>query len=367
VAGRFQIERRRAAGGWVLPAALVLAGLVLTALAPRPAFAWGDRAHQIITEEAVRRLPEPLQGLFSGDADLRRLVDASLAPDRHTEALKKTSPTEYARQRAAHYFDIDAVTAEPYPFAHFPRDRKAAEKEFGAKAFEKAGTAPWVADDALNALVDAMTRGAAADIFTSAGRLAHFAADLHQPFHVTKNYNGQLTGNDGIHKMFEIGLVNRYADFYAAEVRRDRTDVLYVQDPRGALFDWLIQAGARVAPILEADTAARRKTGYAPPEKVEDFDRELDDLNSERAKAYYAAFKSELEARASPDAQAMRDAAAHLAQLLYTAWVRAGKPASLSPVPAPAEAAPSSVPYWLILPAAILVLLILVPRRRPAP
>jgi hypothetical protein len=43
---------------------LLLAAMWLGAIGPRAAFAWGDRAHAIITEEAVRRLPEPLQDLL---------------------------------------------------------------------------------------------------------------------------------------------------------------------------------------------------------------------------------------------------------------------------------------------------------------
>ena len=92
-----------------------------------------------------------------------------------------------------------------------------------------------------------MKRGDADAIFTAAGDLAHFAADLHMPLHVTKNYNGQLTGNKGIHKMLEVGLAKRYASFYAEEVAKDRTEPAYLADPQDRLFDWLIAAAPRCA------------------------------------------------------------------------------------------------------------------------
>jgi hypothetical protein len=318
----------------------------------------------MITEEAVRRLPPPLRDLLGDETNLKRLADASLDPDRRVERLKD-SP-EYKKERTKHYFDIDGITDEPPPFAKFPRDRKAAEKEFGADKFAEFGAAPWVAVDAQKALAGALSRGATADIFTAAGDLAHFAADLHQPLHVTKNFNGDVTGNKGIHKILEIGLVNRYAGFYAADIRRGRADVVYVEDVEGRLFDWLIAANARVKDICDADIAARKKTGYQPPEKREDYDKELDDANSARAKPYYAALKAELEARGSPEAAAMRDAAGHLAQLIYTAWVQAGKPISLSPASA-AEPPPAATShYWLVLPMALLLFIILWPRRKPA-
>ena len=99
---------------------------------------------------------------------------------------------------------------------------------------------------------------------------------------------------------------------------------------------------------------------------MEEADKELDDVNSARAKPYYAAFKSELESRGQPEAAALRDAADHVAQLFYTAWVRAGKPAGLTAPPtAAAAAAPPTIAYWwLVVPTVVLTLLSLF-RRRP--
>jgi hypothetical protein len=351
---------------------------LVCALGPAPAaWGWSNRTHHLITEESVQRLPEPLRGLFSSESALKRLKEASAWPDEYRDKLKAQSsiaPLEqqaalrrqYVEEKARHYFDIDAITDEPPPFANFPRDRKEAEAKFGAKAFEEHGTVPWATQDALAALADALTRGATDEIFRTAGQLAHYAADLHTPFHVSKNYNGQLTGNDGIHKALEIGLVVRYQDFYAAEVRQGRTEVLYLEDVQAPLFEWLIQANGRVGPILEAETAARRKTNYNPADKSKDAEKEMEDPSAERSRPYYETFKKELEARGSPEAAAMRDAAAHLAQLFYTAWVRAGKPVSLAPAPPPAAELPA-IPYWLVGATILLMALILWPARRPKP
>ena len=32
------------------------------------------------------------------------------------------------------------------------------------------------------------------------GVVGHYIADLHNPLHTIINYNGQFTGNDGVHK-----------------------------------------------------------------------------------------------------------------------------------------------------------------------
>jgi hypothetical protein len=351
--------------------------LVLAACATSTVFAWADRTHQLIVEEAVARLPEPLRGLLAEPSVMERLKKAAIEPDARRKRLEKEAASappqrrealhkQAEQERTRHYFDIDAITTEPPPFAHFPRDRAAAEKEFGAKAFEEHGSVPWVAEAAFDALADAMTRGQLDEILRAAGDLAHYAADLHMPLHVSKNFNGQLTGNEGVHKAVEIGLAVRCEPFYADEVRRGRTEVAYVENVRDALFDWIVQANARVAPILEAETAGRGATKYNPGDKARgrEIEQETEDPANERSRPYYAAFKKELEARGSPEAAAVRDAAAHLAQLYYTAWVRAGKPESLSAAPAAQESSGMSS-YVLLIPSAILLALLLWPRRRP--
>ena len=357
------------------PAAAVLVAGVLAACAATAAFAWSDRPHQLIVEEAVARLPEPLRGLLAEPAALARLKKAAIEPDARRKRLEKEAASappdrrealrkQAAEEKVKHYLDIDAITAEPPPFAHFPHERKAAEKEFGPKPFEEHGTVPWAAEEALDSLVAAMAGGQTDDLFRAAGDLAHFAADMHMPFHVTKNFNGQFTGNDGIHKAVEIGLAVRNDPFYAAEVCRGRTEAAYVENARDAFFEWIVQANARVAPILDADTAARKATGYDPGARTKDIEQETEDPANEKSKPYYAALKKELEARGSPEAAAMRDAAGHLAQLYYSAWVRAGKPESFSAAPAAPESVNVST-YLLFIPSAILLLLLLWPRKKP--
>ncbi len=337
-----------------------LVAAILAVLLASPALGWSDRTHALIAQEAVERLPEPLRGLLSDEGRLKRLQESAAAPDLRS---KRGSPPYLPDEKPKHFLDIDAITDEAYPFAKFPRDRAAAEKQFGPEAFTQHGSAPWAAAGALDALADAMTGGRTDDVFRAAGDLAHYAADVHMPFHSTKNYDGQLTGNSGLHKALEIGLVHRYLDsYYRAEIRKDRYDLPLVEDPTGRLFDWLIAAYARQKPILEAETAARTKTNYNPAQHTDD----LDNPESERAKPYYAAFKQELEARGSPEAAAMREASGHVAELLYTAWVRAGKPLALTPAPPEPAEQPVSPQLWMALLAAGMVLVLLWPRRRPS-
>ena len=50
------------------------------------------------------------------------------------------------------------------------------------------------------------------DIVFYAASLAHYVSDAHVPFHAVVNYDGQLTGQNGIHSRFESALFERYRD-----------------------------------------------------------------------------------------------------------------------------------------------------------
>ncbi len=370
--------------------ALIAGALVLLAGAG-PAFGWGDDGHFLITEEAVLRLPQPLRGLLAEtggeEAVLRlpqplrgllaetggveRLKEASVAPDRWTadERAAHADDDPYTPvEMPKHFFDIDILgDEEPFPFANFPRTREAARERLGKERFAKLGTGPWAVQDTLGALVAAMGEGRSGETFRQAGALAHFAADLHMPFHTTANYDGKLSGNPGIHKALEIGLVRRYLPEYRERIREGRRPMRFLEKPEEAVFGWIVEAHARVAPVLEADTIAREATGYNPKEheKAEGgMASDLDRVDAPEARPYYARLQEELEKRGSPEAAAMREAAAHVADLLYTAWVRAGKPVALVPPPKQEE---SNLTWYLVAAAVAMTLLLLWPRRRPEP
>ncbi len=341
----------------------VLAAVLLLTVLAAPSFGWSRTGHFLITEEAVERLPEPLRGWFAGSSALERLKHALAAPDDGGKKAPDLPDQVRVRmdEQPRHFLHIDALTGEPHPFKNFPRDRAKAEEQFGREALATHGSVPWAAADALSRLTDAMTAGRTGEIFREAGRLAHYAADLHMPLHTTANYDGQETGNHGIHKALEVGLVARFEDFYAGELRRERRQEMFLDDPTARLFDWLIAAHGRLKPILEADSVARHRTRYNPAQHPED----LGDVTSERARPYYESLRKELKRRGSPDADAMRDAAAHLADLFYTAWVQAGKPQQHAPPPEPEDERPPITQYLIIGAAVAMLLSLLWPRRRP--
>ena len=51
-------------------------------------------------------------------------------------------------------------------------------------------------------------------ILKNASDLGHYVADAHVPLHTSLNYNGQLTGQKGIHAFWESRLPELFSDNY---------------------------------------------------------------------------------------------------------------------------------------------------------
>src|SRR5947207_1534231 len=74
----------------------------------------------------------------------------------------------------------------------------------------------------------------------------------HQPLHATNNYDGQLTGNSGVHARFERDLIERFQSRLVLKPARARA----LTNPREAGFDALLSSYRLVAAVLKADSEA---------------------------------------------------------------------------------------------------------------
>ena len=281
-------------------AALLIAGLVI--VAPVPLGAWGMEVHKDITRRALDALPAELKPFFdvqrefiiehSADPDLWRIVN--LRGDRGDEEPN-------------HFIDIDGLD-EPRPFTNVPREWDAYVKRYGLERANTIGRLPWRIEEIFGTLVTRLREAgqgtpayAASNARYLAAVLAHYIEDAHQPFHAVLNYNGQLTGQRGIHARFETDLIarNRSTLQWAPVAIRPFTNA------RDFAFETVIASEALAAGVLEADRKAT--------DGLEFYDD-----------AYFAAFftgaRATLERRLS-------DSASGVASAIVSAWIAAGRPA----------------------------------------
>ncbi len=270
------------------PALALVLPFVFAALVPATGRAWGSVGHHYIAQHYSQHLPPQMDGMRAFDA----VVDAHVTdPD----TRKSSTPGESYR----HYIDID--TYPEFLAGTLPRDRAVLEAEYGAPMVLSTGILPW----AITEVVGTLTAQFQAEQWDAAALtiadLCHYVGDANQPLHCAKNYDGQLTGNNGIHSRYESTMVGTYV----GQLHTAPMAVQYYASPQDAIFDLIGESWSGVSPILAADDDAKAASGGS--------------YNS----TYYATLWND-----TKDLTQLRMDAASLmtASYVYTAWVDAGRP-----------------------------------------
>lgn len=222
--------------------------VVAMLLTPRPADAWGFAGHRLIMARAIDLLPPELKPFFQRFKDeiVMRVVD----PDLWRNAGWNDDPN--------HFVDFGMTELGPYPFAALPRERDKAVEKFGNRIMDRVGYLPWREAEMFGNLRRAFEGFAREGAYTTsdvalfAPIVAHYIQDAHQPFHASNNYDGQLTGNTGIHARFERDLIEKFESRLTLAPAPPRS----ITNPRDAAFDVLLDSYTHVDAILKADSNA---------------------------------------------------------------------------------------------------------------
>lgn len=277
------------------PLALALA---LAVCVPGHAFAWGFAAHRFVNGRAIETLPEPLRALFA--ANRRYVMEHAIDPDLWRNAGQ-------AGEDPNHYLDMDAFG--PYPF-DIPRVEAEHLAKNGADATKK-GRVPWRVAELYRELVQAFRDGDGARIVGAATILGHYVGDSHVPLHAVLNYDGQLSGQKGVHGRWESELFERYEEQFAARVHAAAASP--ARDPIALDFEALLESYQASAGALAADRASAGARDFADTPEDDRYDD-----------AYY----TKLYAREGDSlAGRLEKAASRIGSLWLGAWEEAGRPA----------------------------------------
>jgi hypothetical protein len=229
-------------------ASSVAAVVLIALIAPAPASAWGFTAHRLIMARAIDLLPPELKPFF--DHFRQEIVIRVVDPDLWRNAGWEDEPN--------HFVDFGLPSLGPPPFAGLPRDYTQAVEKFGVAEMKRIGTLPWREAEMFGHLrrgFESFTRQgqyATTDVVLFSAVASHYIQDANQPFHATNNYDGQLTGNTGIHARFERDLIERFQSRLMLVPETPKA----IRNPRDAAFDALLEGHTQVDAILKADTQA---------------------------------------------------------------------------------------------------------------
>jgi hypothetical protein len=267
------------------------------------AASWGLKTHKVVNGLACEILPQSsLKTFFSIHKEY--ISEHAIDPDVIFREL-------YGNEEGIkHFINLDAYG--PFPFEELPRDYQQAVRKFGREKIKQEGILPWWIMWSQKRLQQAMENGDWKKVRLKASHLGHYAADLFMPFHSTLNYDGQLTGNEGIHKRLEDGLVNARIEQYRPEIKKQLKEVLPVRVKSGDIFDYSLKSWLNVEIILESDREARKGIlGF--------FDMSW---------LYYRGLDRKLKPIMIKQ---LTDACQLLGNIWFSTWIQAGKPKPLLP------------------------------------
>ncbi len=281
---------------FTIPVVLLLAYCLL----PTLSFTWGFFGHKKINRMAVFTLPPEMITFYK----------------LHIDYLAKHSTDADSRKRAVegeaekHYIDLDHYGDKP--FEVIPKKWKDAVEKFTEDTLNKYGTVPWHIDLMVLRLTEAFKEKNIDKILHCSANLGHYLADAHVPLHTTENYNGQLTGQQGIHSFWESRIPELFAeqwDFFTGRA-------VYIENINENTWKIVKESFLAKDSVLrfESELSAKwsidKKYSHTGKKKV---------YSQEFSEAYNKKLNGMVERR-------MRSAIHALGSYWYTAWVDAGQP-----------------------------------------
>ncbi|MEX2115626.1 MAG: S1/P1 Nuclease [Bacteroidota bacterium] len=276
---------------------------VFLLLLPNSVNSWGHRSHEEIHRRAIKAMPENARPFFEHHA--QELIERSGEADKRRFADKSEGYTHY----------VNLERHGKYPFAGLRHPYDEVVRKLGKASVDTNGTLPWRIAEFARALTEAFMRNDTSEIIFYAANLGHYVADAHVPLHTTENYDGQLTGQHGLHARWESRLPEKFMQSYDLEIRPARL----IADPLNRAFEIVLISYQKVDSVLSADRGALESL----PKNERFIERKSKGrIVYEYRKEYYDRFHGLLKGMVE---RRMEDAIEEVASYWYTAWDKAKK------------------------------------------
>lgn len=271
---------------------------------PQQARSWGFFGHQRINRMAVFTLPPGMISFYKKHLDF--ITEHAVDPDKRRYA----NPDEAAR----HYIDIDHYGA--HCFDSVPQYWKQAVAKYTEDTLQAYGIVPWHIDKMLYRLTEAFKEGNVDKILHYSADIGHYIGDAHVPLHTTENYNGQMTGQYGIHGFWESRVPELEAENYDYWVGRAR----YVEKPQLKAWEIVKASHAAVDSVLGFEKAL---TAEMPADQKYAYENRGNTTIKTYSETFSLRYSKMLDGMVQ---KRMRAAIIMVGSYWYTAWVNAGQP-----------------------------------------
>ncbi len=268
---------------------------------------WGFFGHIRINKMAVFTLPPEMIGFYKRYVDY--VSEHAVDPDKRRYASKVEAPR--------HYIDIDHYGNDTLDaFEAVPERWSDAVAKYTEDTLQAYGIVPWHINSMMYWLTDAFKDKNVERILYLSADLGHYIADSHVPLHTTKNYNGQLTGQRGIHGFWESRIPELTADDYNYFV--GRAD--YISSPLSHAWKTVRASHAAVDSVLDFERELNKKF---PADQKYVYENRGASVMKQYSLDYTMSYNNMLNGMVE---RRMRKAVISVGSMWYTAWVNAGEP-----------------------------------------
>ncbi|MEM6265681.1 MAG: zinc dependent phospholipase C family protein [Bacteroidota bacterium] len=271
---------------------------------PSTVHAWGFWAHQRLNRMAIFTLPPNMLGLYKDHIEY--LTEHAVDPDKRRYAVEGEAEN--------HYIDIDHYGENPFEVV--PRRWDEAVAKFTEDTLCAYGISPYNLVWQMARLTTAFKNGKLEQILKLSADIGHYVGDAHVPLHTTENYNGQLTGQKGIHGFWESRLPELFGEQYNFLVGR----AYYIEELEDEIWTTIQESHYAVDSVLSFE---RILNDSFPADKKYGFENRNNLVVRAYSRPYAEAYHTMLGGMVE---RRMRASVKRIGAFWYTAWKNAGSP-----------------------------------------
>jgi len=277
---------------------------ILFILIPISSGSWGFFAHKHINQLAVFTLPLEMIGFYKQHIDY--ITARSINADKRRYVLKNEAPK--------HYIDIDAY-GDSALFT-MPRYWQQAVEKYGEDTLMSYGIVPYHVNKMSYWLIKAFKEKNPEKIIKISTDLGHYIADANVPLHTTKNYNGQLTDQYGIHGFWESRLPELFFNSYDLLTGQ----ATYVEDLQLEVWSGVVKAHLALDSVFSMEKKLTQKFSESKKYSFEDRGgATIKTYSFEFSEAYHKKLNGMVERR-------MKSSIKMIGDFWFSCWVKAGQP-----------------------------------------
>ncbi len=217
-------------------------------------------------------------------------------------------------EAARHYIDVD-VYGDSAVY-QMPRYWNAAVEKYSEDTLQAYGIVPYHIYRMSFWLIKAFQDKNADQILRLSSDMGHYIADANVPLHTTENYNGQLSGQYGIHGFWESRLPELFSDNY--DLLSGKAS--YVENLQLYAWSAVVKAHEALDSVLIFE---KQLTSKYPESKKYGYE----ERGNSTIRTYTYDFSSDYHRRLNGMVERrMRNSIKMIGDFWFSCWVKAGQP-----------------------------------------